>query len=73
MEPVAVTQTSGDPVAVHEEEIVAPEPMPIPMPGPDLEDGLFEFEDRFDAEIPAFVAEQAPLPPRRWFQIFRRA
>ena len=63
--PVAVTQTSGDPVAVHEEEIVAP--------GSDLEDGLFEFEDRFDEEIPTFVAEQAPPPRRRWFQVFRRA
>ena len=63
--PVAVTQTSGDPVAVHEEEVVAP--------GPDLEDGLFEFEDRFDEEIPTFVAEQAPQPRRRWFQSFRRA
>ena len=68
--PVAVTQTSGDPVAVHEEEIVTP--------GSDLEDGLFEFEDRFDEdrfdeEIPTFVAEQAPPPRRRWFQVFRRA
>jgi vacuolar-type H+-ATPase subunit H len=61
---VAVVET-GDAVAVHEEEIVAIEPT--------TEDRSFEIEDPADAEILAFVAEQASPPRRRWFQIFRRA
>lgn len=60
----AVVETA-DAVAVHEEEIVEIEPA--------AEDRSFGSEEPADAEILAFVAEQASPPRRRWFQIFRRA